>query len=112
MQIELVNQHQGYVGLPRAVPLFDAYIMIDWSGADRRRAGKQDCIWIAYGAATTDTPKTISPASRTEAEQFVRAQLDEVVAAKTARVLVCADFGYAYPAGFAALLRNCNNSDV
>jgi short chain dehydrogenase/Hydantoinase B/oxoprolinase len=33
------------------MPLFDAYVMVDWSGGDGRRAGTQDCIWIAHGPA-------------------------------------------------------------
>jgi precorrin-8X/cobalt-precorrin-8 methylmutase len=86
------------------MPLFDAYVMIDWSGGDRRRAGRQDCIWIAHGPATADVPVTVSPPSRTDAERIIRAQLEPVVAAQKGRVLLCADFGYGYPAGFAALL--------
>jgi hypothetical protein len=57
------------------MPLFDAYIMVDWSGGDRRRAGKQDCIWIAHGCATASAPATVSPPSRSEAEQIIRSQL-------------------------------------
>jgi hypothetical protein len=86
------------------MPLFDAYIMVDWSGNDRRRAGKQDCIWIAHGLSKAITPTTVSPRSRTEAEHLIRAQLQPTVAAKKGRVLLCADFGYGYPAGFASLL--------
>ena len=86
------------------MPLFDAYIMVDWSGSDRRRAGKRDCIWIAHGSAAAAAPTTLSPPSRTEAEQIIRAQLQRIVAANKGRVLLCADFGYGYPAGFAALL--------
>ena len=86
------------------MPLFDAYIMVDWSGSDRRRAGRQDCIWIAHGCAVAAAPMTVSPPSRTEAEQIIRRQLQPIVAANKGRVLVCADFGYGYPAGFASLL--------
>ena len=86
------------------MPLFDAYIMVDWSGGDRRRANKQDCIWIAHAPAAADAPMTVSPPSRTEATQFIRAQLQSTVAAKKGRVLLCADFGYGYPGGFASLL--------
>src|SRR6266540_449241 len=86
------------------MPLFDCYVMVDWSGGDRRRAGKQDCIWIAHWPATTAAPITLSPPSRTEAEHIIRSQLQPVVAAKNGRVLLCADFGYGYPAGFASLL--------
>jgi hypothetical protein len=30
----------------RAMPLFDFYIMADWSGGARRRGGRSDTIWI------------------------------------------------------------------
>ncbi len=86
------------------MPLFDAYIMVDWSGGDRRRAGKQDCIWIAHGPAIASALTIVSPPSRTEAEQLIRSQLETVVGSAKGRVLLSADFGYGYPAGFASLL--------
>jgi precorrin-8X/cobalt-precorrin-8 methylmutase len=86
------------------MPLFDAYVMVDWSGSDGRRAGKQDCIWIAHGPATADAPTTVSPHSRTEAEHIICSQLQPIVGSKKGRVLLCADFAYGYPAGFASLL--------
>src|SRR5918994_1963691 len=94
------------------MPLFDAYIMVDWSGGDRRREGIQDCIWIAHGPATATAPITVSPPSRTEAEQIIRAQLQPIVAARKGRVLLCADFGYGYPAGFASLLPTSSSSEL
>ncbi len=87
-----------------SVPLFDAYVMMDWSGGDRRRAGKSDCIWIAHGSRTALAPTTASPHSRTEAEQMIRSLLQPFVTSNSERVLVCADFAYGYPAGFASLL--------
>ena len=86
--------------------------MVDWSGSDRRRAGVQDCIWIAHGPATATAPITVSPPSRTEAEQIIRAQLQPIVAARKRRVLLCADFGYGYPAGFASLLPTSSSSEL
>jgi len=86
------------------MPLFDAYVMVDWSGGDRRRARKQDCLWIAHGPAMAAAPVTVSPPSRTDAEHLIRAQIQPIVAAKKDRVLLCADFGYGYPTGFASLL--------
>jgi precorrin-8X/cobalt-precorrin-8 methylmutase len=86
------------------MPLFDSYIMVDWSGSDRRRARKQDCIWIAHGPAAAAAPITVSPPSRTEAEQIIRTELESIVAENKGRVLLCADFGYGYPGGFASLL--------
>jgi len=94
------------------MPVFDCYVMVDWSGGDRRRAGKQDCIWIAHGPATTAAPITVSPPSRTEAEHIIRSQLQSIVGSKTGRVLLCADFGYGYPAGFASLLPKSVSGEV
>jgi precorrin-8X/cobalt-precorrin-8 methylmutase len=54
----------------------------------------------------------VSPASRTEAEQIIRAQLQPIVAARKGRVLLCADFGYGYPAGFASLLPTSSSSEL
>jgi precorrin-8X/cobalt-precorrin-8 methylmutase len=85
--------------------LFDAYIMVDWSGGNSRRLGKPDCIWIAYGPASASSPETVSSPSRSEAEQIIRSQLQTIVGSNKGRVLVCADFGYGYPAGFASLLQ-------
>jgi precorrin-8X/cobalt-precorrin-8 methylmutase len=94
------------------MPLFDAYVMVDWSASNRRRAGRQDCIWIAHGPRTAGDPFTVSPPSRTNAEQLIRAQLEPIVAAKQGRVLICADFGYGYPTGFASLLSKSGCDEV
>ena len=88
----------------RSVPLFDAYVMVDWSGGDSRRGGKGDCIWIAHGARTDAVPATQSPCSRTEAEAAIRLLLEPFAESRENRVLVCADFGYGYPTGFASVL--------
>jgi precorrin-8X/cobalt-precorrin-8 methylmutase len=87
------------------MPLFDAYVMVDWSGGNSRRAGKQDCIWIAHGPATAGDPTTVSSPSRTEAEHIIGSQLQLIVGSNNGRVLLCADFGYGYPMGFASLLQ-------
>ena len=54
------------------MPLFDLYIMVDWSGAARRRGRRSDCIWIAHGPTEADEPVTDSPFSRTEAIRLIR----------------------------------------
>jgi hypothetical protein len=41
--------------------LFDFYIMVDWSGAARRRGMRADAICIAYGDIKAEKPKTVSP---------------------------------------------------
>ena len=89
--------------MARSSRLFDRYIMVDWSAGDRRRSGRQDCICIAHGAASDLSPATISPRSRTEAERIIRAELRGIIS-RDERVLLCADFDYGYPAGFASVL--------
>src|SRR5277367_3590920 len=43
------------------MPLFDFYIMVDWSGAARRRGMRTDSIWITFGNVKDETPETVSP---------------------------------------------------
>jgi molybdopterin molybdotransferase len=86
------------------MPLFDFYIMVDWSGGARRRGGRADTIWIAFGPRTADAVSTVSPHSRTEAIQLVESILDKTVRSKQ-RALLCFDFAYGYPVDFAAALQ-------
>jgi precorrin-8X/cobalt-precorrin-8 methylmutase len=88
----------------RAMPLFDFYIMVDWSGGARRRGGRSDTIWIAHGPRTADTPLTNSPHSRTEAIHLIKPILEEAIRLKR-RVLLSFDFAYGYPVDFAAALQ-------
>src|SRR4029077_858064 len=87
------------------MPLFDAYIMTDWSGGSRRRKNRRDAIWIAHGDIEDDSPQTQSPSSRTEAIELIRSLLHEWVTNRS-RVLVCFDFAYGYPVDFAAALES------
>ena len=77
------------------VPLFNFYIIVDWSGGARRNGGRADTIWIAHGPATADAPRTSSPFSRTEAINFIQSLLMEE-SGSGRRVLVCFDFAYGY----------------
>ena len=86
------------------MPLFDFYIMVDWSGGARRRGGRADTIWIAFGPRTADAASTVSPHSRTEAIQLVESILDKTVRSKQ-HALLCFDFAYGYPVDFAAALQ-------
>ena len=88
----------------RHMPLFDFYIMADWSGAARRRGMRADAIWIAFGGKVDERPKTISPFSRSEAIQLVRKLLEAQVS-DGHRTLVCFDFAYAFPRDFSAALQ-------
>jgi hypothetical protein len=86
------------------MPLFDFYIMVDWSGGARRRGGRSDTIWIAHGRRTADTPLTDSPRSRTEAIELIEPVLERAIRSKQ-RVLLCFDFAYGYPVDFAPALQ-------
>jgi hypothetical protein len=85
------------------MPLFDFYIMVDWSGGATRRGGR-DTIRIAHGPRTADVPLTCNPYSRTEAVHLIRSLLLEEVSSKR-RVLLCFDFAYGYPRDFASALQ-------
>jgi precorrin-8X/cobalt-precorrin-8 methylmutase len=87
------------------MPLFDFYIMVDWSGGARRRGGRSDTIWIAHGPILADVPLTDSPFSRTEAVRLIHSLLLNEIESKR-RVLVCFDFAYGYPVDFAAALQS------
>ena len=84
--------------------LFDFYIMVDWSGAARRRGMRADAIWVAYGDIQAEKPKTVSPFSRTEAIQLVHSLLEDQTN-NGLRVLLCFDFSYGYPRDFSAALQ-------
>ena len=86
------------------MPLFDYYIMVDWSGGARRRAGRSDAIWMAHGPVTADEPVTDSPFSRTEAMRLIQSLVVKEVGSKR-RVLICFDFAYGYPVDFPAALQ-------
>jgi hypothetical protein len=86
------------------MPLFDFYIMVDWSGGARRRAGRPDTIWVAHGPISADTPLTDSPFSRTEAVRLIHSLLVSEIELNR-HVLVCFDFAYGYPVDFAAALQ-------
>jgi hypothetical protein len=86
------------------MPLFDFFIMVDWSGGARRRGGRSDTIWIAHGSRTSDASLTDSPYSRTEAISLVDSLIVNEISSKR-RVLLCFDFAYGYPVDFAAALQ-------
>ena len=86
------------------MPLFDFYIMVDWSGGARRRGKRPDTIWIAHGPTIANVPLTDSPFSRTEAVRLIHSLLLEEIKSNR-RVLVSFDFAYGYPVDFAAALQ-------
>src|SRR5262245_36369829 len=91
------------------MPFFDFYIMVDWSGAARRRGMRADAIWIAYGRVLDESPKTASPFSRSEATHLV-GELLKAQVSEGHRSLVGFDFAYAFPRDFSAALQVATGS--
>jgi precorrin-8X/cobalt-precorrin-8 methylmutase len=95
------------------MPLFDSYIMVDWTGGNSRSSNRANCIWIAYGCATDQAPTCHSPRSRTEAIAFVTDQLTPLIRGNVGRrTLVCFDFAYAFPVGLAQHIPQLNGQDT
>ena len=88
-----------------AEPLFDAYVMVDWSAAAVPRKGK-DSIWICHlrrVGGDLQPPVSINISTRLEA----RACLLDMLAANVSAglsTLIGFDFPFGYSAGFAARL--------
>lgn len=87
-------------GSVQDAPLFDGYVVVDWSAASVPTTGK-DSIWVAYLAG--DRMRLENPATRVEAEAVLH---DILISATTRgqRVLTGFDFPFGYPAGFAETL--------
>jgi precorrin-8X/cobalt-precorrin-8 methylmutase len=85
---------------PHPVPLFDEYVMVDWSAANRRKRGK-DSIWIGRRRDGETVGENV--ATRAQARERVRELLRDAARAGR-RVLVGFDFPYGYPRGFAEAL--------
>jgi precorrin-8X/cobalt-precorrin-8 methylmutase len=87
-------------------PVFDAYVMVDWSAASVPTAGA-DSIWIACverrdGALTPASLE--NPRTRRAASAMLADRLSDLVA-RDRVTLVGFDFAFGYPAGFARRLR-------
>lgn len=83
------------------MPLFDSYMVVDWSANGRPKRGK-DSIWIAHlrpGQAVA----LHNPPTRAQAMTQIAATLDEEARAGR-RVLAGFDFAFGYPAGLARAL--------
>jgi precorrin-8X/cobalt-precorrin-8 methylmutase len=81
-------------------PLFDAYIMVDWSAASVPKRGK-DSIWYCHLRRSRRGLRRLAlrnPATRYEALSALRRILHNT----TDRILLGFDFPNAYPRGFAA----------
>ncbi len=85
-------------------PVFDAYLIVDWSAGSRPKTGA-DSIWIgsvvrsAHGALVETPP--VNPPTRTAAMKWLRGRLSDLTGRGLA-VLLGFDFAFGYPAGFAA----------
>jgi Precorrin isomerase len=83
-------------------PLFDAYLIVDWSAAAEPRVGA-DSIWIhvierdATGAVSE---RQVNPPTRHAASAFLADVLSDLVARDRVTLVGC-DFAFGYPAGFA-----------
>ena len=93
------------IGAPTPHPLFDAYVMVDWSAASTPRRGP-DSIWYAIVARRNGTLRRLmleNPSTRAEAESVLIRRL-AALQRRGDRVLVGFDFPFGYPSGTAAQL--------
>ncbi len=81
--------------------MFDRYMVVDWSAANRPRIGR-DSIWICSIGVDGDS-RIHNPRTRGAAREEVRDLLTTSVR-RHERVLVGFDFPFGYPRGFAAAL--------
>lgn len=90
---------------PAGGPRFDAYVMVDWSSANRPKTGR-DSVWIAWAARAAQGPlgavERLNPPTRHAALDWLSGRLETWVASGR-RVLLGVDFALGYPAGFAEL---------
>ena len=87
------------------MPLFDAYIFVDWSAAQGPKPKKPtaDAVWSAESVPELNHGKEMYHRTRRGGVEHVQAVLLEQIEKKR-RVLVGFDFPYGYPAGFANAL--------
>jgi precorrin-8X/cobalt-precorrin-8 methylmutase len=88
-----------------AGPLFDAYVMVDWSASSRPNHGADSIWWtcLERGTLGLEERATANPGTRAEAEAQLADLLSDL-AARGMRVLVGCDFNFGFPQGFAARL--------
>ncbi len=83
------------------MPIFDAYLMVDWSANSKPKAGG-DSIWAAWLQRGREV-RTQNLPTRAKALAVVRDHLRAAVREEV-RTLVGFDFAYAYPQGLALAL--------
>jgi precorrin-8X/cobalt-precorrin-8 methylmutase len=82
------------------MPLFDTYIIVDWSAALTPKTGR-DSIWICRLSTGGET--VANPPTRHAARELLATMLASAMA-NGERVVAGFDFPFGYPAGFAARL--------
>lgn len=85
-----------------AGPVFDAYVMVDWSAETRPKRGADSIWWtcLERGEAGMVERATANPATRAEAEDQLVDLLSDL-AARGLTVLAGFDFNFGFPQGFA-----------
>lgn len=88
-----------------AAPVFDAYVMVDWSAETRPKTGPDSIWWtcLERGADGMAERATANPATRAEAESQLADLLSDL-AARGLTVLCGLDFNFGFPQGFAQRL--------
>lgn len=88
-----------------AAPLFDRYLIIDWSGANRPVKGANS-IWIGAAKGANDGIRVDAPVNiqtRADAAEFISTQIEDALA-RNARLFIGLDFAFGYPEGAASYL--------
>ncbi len=88
-----------------AGPVFDAYVMVDWSAESRPKTGPDSIWWtcLERHAHGLEERATANPPTRAEAESQLADLLSDL-AARGLTVLVGFDFCFGFPQGFAGRL--------
>jgi 3(or 17)beta-hydroxysteroid dehydrogenase len=84
------------------MPLFDAYLIVDWSSNSSPKRGA-DSIWFGWTRRRDGSAETRNPSTRAEASRMVLDLLRRW-AADGDRIFVGFDFAYGYPRGLAEAL--------
>ncbi|MEO5376101.1 MAG: precorrin-8X methylmutase [Alphaproteobacteria bacterium] len=87
-------------------PLFDAYVMVDWSASARPVSGANS-LWVCC-LERVDGALVVRELANPATRSFARAQLADILSDLVARdrvTLAGFDFAFGYPAGFAGRLR-------
>lgn len=78
---------------------FDAFLAVDWSGANGPRTGK-DSIWISERNPDGDLIPSLNPPTRADAIAYLKTRISRALGARQ-RLLIGFDFAFGYPEGAA-----------